>query len=271
MASMLGVGSGRSDWVPRRPAPPIVSESMLGEITTRLIGRPRASAVVGEQLDADAVATFVRLALEGESDDLIAEVDRHLQAGTPLEDLFVLLLAPAARIVGAGWETDQLDFIDVTMALWRMQETLREISARTPQVRSAFPAKFGLFSPMPGDQHSFGPAMVEECFARAGWGTELLIEPSNAELLAAIGASHCDLVALTVSCDCHIDALPSLITALRSLSLNPQLLVLLGGRVLAENPALVGRVGADGTASTATGALQLAEGLVEHTRALHSR
>ena len=186
-----------------------------------------------------------------------------------LEDLFVLLLAPAARVVGAGWDDDQLDFIDVTMALWRMQETLREIAGRTPQARRMFPGKFGLFSPVPGDQHSFGAAMVEECFARAGWGTELLIEPSNADLLAAIGGSHCDIVALTVSCDCHIEALPSLIAALRNLSLNPKLLVLLGGRVLAANPVLVRQLGADGTAATATAALQLAEGLVEHSRASH--
>lgn len=273
MASSVGLDSGpwRSDWFPRqRQGDAVVTESMLSDIATQL-ARPREARATDGQIDARAVATFVRLALEGETEDLVAEVDRHLRAGTPLEDLLVMLLAPAARIVGAGWDTDQLDFVDVTMALWRMQETLREISDRTPQARRGYPDRFALFAPMPGDQQGFGPALVEECFARAGWGTELLIDPSNADLLAAIGGSHCDLVALTVSCDCHIDALPSLVSAMRSLSPNPRLQVLLGGRVLTENPALAGRVGADGTAATATAALQLADGLVEHARALQPR
>jgi methanogenic corrinoid protein MtbC1 len=244
---------------------------MLTEITTRLIGRPAGAKTEADPVAANAVASFVRLALEGETEDLVAEIDRHLAGGIALEDLFVLLLAPAARIVGTGWETDELDFIDVTMALWRMQETLREVASRVPSARGTYQGRFALLSPMPGDQHSFGPAIVEECFARGGWDTELLIEPSNADLLAAIGASHCDLVALTVSCDCHIEALPSLVAALRSLSLNPEVKILLGGQVLVGNPLLARQVGADGTAATATGALKLAEGLVELAHAPHPR
>lgn len=186
--------------------------------------------------------------------------------------LFVDLLAPAARRLGEGWEADRLDFVEVTMALWRLQEALREVSARTPSIaRPTNANRFAVFSTVPGEQHSFGTSMVQECFARAGWGTELLLGASRADLFEAVGGTHCDLVGLTVNCDCHIETLSSLISAVRNVSQNPGLLVMIGGRVLVLNPSLAASAGADGTAATAIDAVRVAEDLVEASRALAER
>ena len=104
--------------------------------------------------------------------------------------------------------------------------------------------------------------MIDECFARAGWNTDLLIEPTRATLLARVASADFDLVGLTVSCDSHNGQLASLIVAVRNVSRNAHVRLLLGGRVLAEDPDLARRVGADGTAASALDALELAERLI---------
>ena len=215
-------------------------------------------SLIGEE----EIAAFAPLAVAMEAHDLLAEVDTYLLRGFSAEQVFVELLAPAARHLGAEWNADRLDFLDVTMGLWRLQEVLREVAARTcPGVAPAMFRRV-LFSPFPGDQHGFGAAMIDECFSRAGWNSDLLIEPTRPSLLAKIAAADYDLVGLTVSCDCHIGQLPSLIVAVRTVSSNPYVRVLLGGQVLIEDPDLARRVGADGTAATALDALDVAERLL---------
>jgi methanogenic corrinoid protein MtbC1 len=208
------------------------------------------------------IAAFAPLALSLEAHDLLTEVDTFLDRGFSAETIFVDLLAPAARKLGEEWTADRLDFLDVTMGLWRLQEVLREVAARTPPGMSPGSARRVLFSPLPGDQHGFGAAMIEECFTRAGWCCTLLVEPSRASLLAAIAGGEYDLVGLTVTCDCHIDPLASLIVAIRNVSRNSNVRVMLGGRLLNEDPDLARRAGADGTAVTALDALDVAEQLI---------
>ncbi|MFZ5705828.1 MAG: cobalamin B12-binding domain-containing protein [Pseudomonadota bacterium] len=57
-------------------------------------------------------------------------------------------------------------------------------------------------------------------------------------------------------------ALPSIIAALRNVSRNPGLCIMVGGRVFAADPDLAKQVGADGTARDAKHALKVAADLV---------
>ena len=153
------------------------------------------------------------------------------------------------------------------MALWRLQEALREIAARTPAiVGPAVSPRSALFTPMPGEQHSFGASMVTECFARAGWDAELLLDSDRTELVGRIAGQAFDLVGVTISCDRNIDRLRSLVSAFRNVSRNPQIRVMIGGRAATTNPEIAAYVGADGTAPTATAAVAVADRLVEMPR-----
>jgi len=67
---------------------------------------------------------------------------------------------------------------------------------------------------------------------------------------------------LSVSTDFQADSLASAILVLREASVNPAIVVMIGGPVLGAMPDVVERVGADGTASDAAGAVALAERLV---------
>ena len=186
----------------------------------------------------------------------------NLARGATVEALLVDLLAPAARRLGEYWEEDRCDFVDVTMGLWRLQEVVHELAARGP-VDRRHAAPRALFAAMPGDQHSFGAVVIEDVFARAGWATDRLGDTAMPELLDRAGEEWFDVIGLTVSCDSHTAALPSAIVALRNVSRNPRVVVMVGGRVFAENPRLASDVGADGTARDARSAVKMAQELID--------
>lgn len=210
---------------------------------------------------------FAELPLSLDVDELLLQVEAYIDRGVSIESVFTELLAPSARRMGQFWEDDTCDFVDVTMALWRLQEVMREIALRYPVYSdSAGDRRSALFAPMPGEQHCFGTLMVEEVFARAGWDTEALIEPQRSELLQSLAERTFDVVGLTVSNDCPSGDISSLIAAIRSVSKCRSIKVLIGGRVINANPGLVSLVGADGTAADARSALILADRIVAESK-----
>ena len=149
------------------------------------------------------------------------------------------------------------------MALWRLQEVVHEIAFRAQADRRvAAGGHRALFASMPGDQHNFGTVVVEELFHCNGWVTERVSEAETAELLRLVEADWFDMIGLTISCDCHIGGLASTIAALRNVSQNPFVCVMVGGRVIGARPELVEQVGADGSARDAKLALKVALDLV---------
>lgn len=284
-----GPGSGiRSK--PRRPvvdtsgAPPIRSISLgglvEGEIIPRLLlahceAHPDGDAIGNREFEPGAPGArfeigeaelFSTRPLHLEADELLTEVEAFLDRGVSVESIMVDLLAPSARRLGEMWEDDECDFVDVTMGLWRLQEVMREIALRSPSlVRFFSAAPSALFTPMPGDNHSFGALMIEEIFARSGWHSEVLFKPERQELLAIVAEQSLDLVGLTLSCDCPTGTVAELILAIRAVSPNSGTRVIIGGPRVNAHPGLVALVGADGTASDARSALALAQRLVTST------
>lgn len=259
------IGSGRDLG---RGAPSPLNSLIQEQIIPRLLmahstGMVRTRAPGVLSVDPADAARFSALPLDLEADELLDVVEGYITKGISVESVFVDLLAPSARRLGQFWEEDECDFLDVTMGLWRIQEVMRQIAVRHPPLGTGGPGmRSALFSPVPGDDHSLGALMIEEVFARHGWQTEALISPKRKELLQIIADRPFDVVGLTVSCDCPNGLLADLISAMRSVSRTPGVQVLIGGRMVNANPAIVEEVGADGTATDACGALALAETLV---------
>jgi methanogenic corrinoid protein MtbC1 len=230
--------------------------------------RPRGTRAV----TFEETARFAVLPLRLEAAALLEEVDGFLAKGVSVETICLDLLAPAARKLGEMWESDECDFLDVTMGLWRLQEVMREVAARAPAERcEALAPPTAVISPMPGDHHNFGALMMAEVFTRSGWRAEALIKPERRELLDRLARQSFDLIGLTLTRDCPSAAVENLIKAVRNVSANPAIIVLIGGRMVNQNPDIVKEVGADGTGVDALAALDLANNLVKNatSRALN--
>ena len=280
-AVLRGVISAPLEAVRRRGSvaspdqPDSVNAIIEGEIIPRLLmahastdAQPRSKR--SRTISADEASRFAVLPLRLEAASLLEEVDGFITKGASVETICLDLLAPAARRLGEMWEADECDFLDVTMGLWRLQEVMREVAARSPAVMGGVTLPYSaLFSPMPGDNHNFGTLMIEEVFARGGWRSEALVKPERRELLDRLARQPFDLIGLTLARDCPSTALGNLIKAMRNVSANPHIIVLVGGRMINENPGVAIEVGADGTGADALAALELANSLIKTAATRH--
>ncbi len=262
-------GDGSSD--PSMGAGKIV-ELIEGEIIPRLLMAHRRTAPAAETFTPVTavsdplkdIAALADLALDQEAIVLIRYCNELILRGLSVEALLVDYLAPAARLLGEKWTDDEIDFVAVTMALWRLQEVVHFVAASKPGAGIAAEThRRALFAPVPGDQHSFGTIIIDECFRRKGWDTICVTNPREPELATLLSANWVDVIGLTVSCDSHIGELPRLIGVLRAASRNPHVGVMVGGRAFIDNPGLAIRAGADATASDARSAVSCAEHMLE--------
>lgn len=273
-AGLRGVITAPLDAVRRRAAPhPDQADSVNTIIESEIIPRllmahsavpQRSRPRLLRSITSEEASRFALLPLRLEAASLLEEVDAFMAKGATVETICLDLLAPAARKLGEMWERDECDFLDVTMGLWRLQEVMREVAARAPVDFAGLALPYSaLFSPMPGDHHNFGTLMIEEVFARGGWRSEALVKPERRELLDRLARQPFDLLGLTLARDCPSAALGNLIKAVRNVSANPHIIVLVGGRMINENPGIAVEVGADGTGADALAALELANALVK--------
>jgi methanogenic corrinoid protein MtbC1 len=182
----------------------------------------------------------------------------------PVETVLVDLLAPAARELGLLWEDDRCDFLEVTMGVWRLQEIVHEIAGRrVTSLRAGRTPRRILLANMSGDQHGFALVLLEHLFELAGWETDRLSPDDGQDMTRCVAQDWYDVIGLTVSCDCHMGPLPSVIHALRSVSKNPRLRVMVGGGAFARSAVVAADVGADGFAADVRQAVTVAATLVE--------
>ncbi|MFM9852916.1 MAG: B12-binding domain-containing protein [Sphingomonadaceae bacterium] len=251
-------------------SPAMLASLIEGEIIPRLLMAhfQEADSAAERNPDKDTVtleeaAAFADLTLDCSAHQLVQHVDMFLMRGVDVETVLVELLTPAARHLGALWEDDRIDFVAVTMGLWRIQEVVHELAARSPgAVRSVGGDRRALFCVIPGDNHSLGATIVDECFRRRGWSTLCLPNTSEFELLGLVRERWFEIIGLTISCDQHIGGLPRLIQAIRAASRNPQAGIMVGGPIFVQNPEIALAVGADATAKDAHIAVDRAEQLV---------
>jgi methanogenic corrinoid protein MtbC1 len=222
--------------------------------------------VVGgaDRLCADDRHAFLECVLGPDEDAASLLVDELVRRGVSVEAVYLDLLAPTAVQLGELWDSDECDFLEVTIALGRLQRVLRELSGTF--VAAGVPesvAGRALLSNIPGEQHTLGIFMVAEFMLRDGWGVRVGTPASSAELVTLVQDEWFDVVGFSAACDARLLKLRHEIASVRRHSQNPNIVVLVGGRVFVENPELVARVGADGYAESAADAPRCARALVE--------
>lgn len=215
------------------------------------------------KFEAEQVDDFARRTITADPDDLVAEVDRLMDAGASHEDILLKLMAPAARRLGKLWDEDGCDFADVTIGLMKMHRVLERVNAEGPiGMGAGGVSPRVLLAPAPGEQHVFGVVMVGEFFTRAGWRVRCESTPEVAHIARAVSEDHYDVVGLSVSSDLNLRTLRAAIKLVRARSLNRDVFVLVGGNAFNEDLGLAKRVGADATATDGVRAVVTAQRLV---------
>lgn len=214
------------------------------------------------------VAALSALVLADNLSGATAFVEGLLRDGTAPDVLYLDLLAPTARRLGAFWQEDTCDFTQVTLGLVHLQHLLRVLgpafhAAATRRDRGVMGgSRQILLCPLPGQQHSFGLSMVAEFFRRAGWSVAFGLEGPAPDIAAVVRRDWFAVVGFSASCDEDLRRLPMAIRAVRQASCNKRVGILVGGPVFAEHPEYARDVGADASAADARQATLQAERLL---------
>lgn len=242
----------------------IIPRLMLAHKTHR---EQNQSHVTSKAMGQTAVVDLAHILLTHEVDDVELILRAYLNSGLRLDEIYVDLMAPAARHLGEMWENDTATFSDVTIGLGRMQTLLNRLSdsyRNEEEVRDDLAS--GLFVTPAGEMHSFGIRMVDELFRRAGWRT--LCEPNSRinDVLAMVGNESFHLLGIGITSEAQVPFVKELIRQVRKVSHNRHILVLVGGSYIVGRPDLAASIGADFSASDGREAIAIAETVIyEHT------
>ncbi len=268
----FGIRPGRTGFETglSRKHPPLVirgttfshlSRTVEVEIIPRLV-MAHGSAVqqiappnVAQGNQANEVTNLAELVLGAESHRAADLIQAYRDRGVPLETIYLDLLVPTARHLRHLWMNDDRDFADVTLALWRLQQLLRDFSpafCADGALRSA--GLRALLTPGPGEKHDighmmFGLVLAGEFFRRDGWDTWIEPDPASAAFIETIRTQWFDVVEFFAGGDKKLDDLASNIRMVRRESQNRNIGVMVCGPAFTERPELVLLVGGDAVVS----------------------
>jgi len=235
---------------------------------------PKLLQVAGSEHPGSTLAEqqsqlLAKTCLTSPSPEIESCVLNMVRQGLGLETVFLQTIPSAARLFHQWWAQDEIDFVAVTQASYRLQELVYKLSAEFvlsgPQC-GGLSNYAALLVNTPQSQHSLGLLILSQYFKRYGWqvvGDTTWREP---DMVIAVQSGSIDLLGLSVSDERQLGYLKKLIATLRKKSLNPGLLVMVGGPLLATHDHLAAWLGADFSCLQADQAQLMAIQSVEQVR-----
>ncbi len=254
-----------------RYRPPIGSDAIARSIRTQMLPHVGLalrsmsfppSPEAAEPAAPFEVQQFTLLILSADEVAAFAYVENLISRGMAIDLIFLNLLGPVARRLGEMWEDDTTDFANVTLGVSKLQRVMRHLGETSSSADDVQRIGSVLLTTVPGEQHSFGLAMVAEFFRQDGWDICTGPFSSPRELSSLVTDRWFDLIGFSLTSDRRIDELKRLIQDVRRLSRNRWVGVIIGGPILVNRPELANLLGADMSATDGAHAPQLARALL---------
>jgi len=245
-------------------------EAIEGELIPRLMMAHAAGATVGSMAPADVaraplravpsskalpvtlptrwpaedIIRFAEWASRSDASDMIEFVDNAIERGATLENVYLDLVAPTARLLGENWLSDRASFIDVHMGLLELHRLVSHYELTDFDMTESSGHNI-LLSATPGDQHTFGVLLVADFFRRAGWEVENDSGHTEDQIAIKVASSPYSCVGLSLYNEEHLVSMTRCIERLRDASLNEDILIVVGGEYFVGKSSPSAIVGAD--------------------------
>jgi MerR family transcriptional regulator, light-induced transcriptional regulator len=230
----------------------IIPRLLMGHRVEERTDPPR---VRGRFTDIDR-ASFLSEALELSAPQLSAKLREMMMWGHDLDSVLLDLMAPVARMLGEMWERDSITFIDVTLAVQKMQQVLRDICQ---SVTSDAHGPHALLLPAPGESHSFGLVIVSELFRKRGWYVAGGLPVAQRVLVNMVNTQPYAVVGFSLSNHALLGDLKAAIKAVRKSSTYREVLVIVGGSAFDGKTHLAAEIGADAAFADAAEVIEFAD------------
>jgi len=234
-------------------------------LVSKQIGKPHLTLVSSSKAmpSKKEIETFTELCVSESSKDAQSFVDDFLDTGLSTEDIFLGLLTPAAKYLGSQWDDDRMDFSQVNLGLVRLHSIANEIrrTSKSGQLVKG-KAKNVMIASAPGSMHMLGTTIVADFFRKEDWQVVVAISSSANELVKTVSNEWFDVLGLSLSIDQQLTGLADLIDQFKSLSLNPRMVVMLGGPIFSTKKLDANDFGAHGICDNAKHAVGLAVSLL---------
>jgi methanogenic corrinoid protein MtbC1 len=159
-------------------------------------------------------------------------VDTLISQGFTQERIFLNLITPAARHLGALWDKDLCSFTDVTCGLAIMHHVIYRLGYEfrdSPHVQGANTSV--MMCCAPGSMHLLGVSIVGDLFRREGASVVIDVSSTEQELVRAVANEWFDVIGISVAIESQLPGLKLLVQTLKKNSGNPNVKVLLGGPI----------------------------------------
>jgi hypothetical protein len=220
-----------------------ISESQNTKMKYELGGGPRlvGGTTFAQQtaLDRNQVKLLSQAAIKS-MEETRKILTKWRRQGHFLADIYIHGIAESARDIGAMWLSDELDFVNISIAFSRLHSALHELSKEFLAEGNAEPnGRHLLLMTEPGSHHGLGIFMLSEFFRHAGWRVTLAVPNDITDFKRVFLSDWFDAVVLSISTDRHIDSVAKAVIELRPATVNQELNIYIGGPMALLSPDLL--------------------------------
>ncbi|NCA76906.1 MAG: cobalamin-binding protein [Alphaproteobacteria bacterium] len=207
-------------------------------------------------------ARYLESLLIGDRNTALELVLNAVKQGMKVRDVYLNVFQPVQYEIGRLWQNNR---ISVAQEHFCTAATQLVMSQLYPYLFTGEKKNKKMITTcVPGELHEMGARMVTDFFEMSGWDTYYLgANMPIAGVIRFIGEIKPKIIAISATMTFHLTAVEEMIRAIRSSPSTPtDMKILVGGYPFRVAPELWRQIGADGFASGAQDAVDIAEKLI---------
>lgn len=202
--------------------------------------------------------------LTGDGPGARSVLQKAIQEGATLPEIFVELIQPALYEIGRRWEDGRISAAQEHLASALVSRLLAGLDDSGPSGSD----RVAVVTTAPTETHEFGAWMVADILRNEGWTVHFLGSQLPAEeTVRFLRSVQPRLLAVSVTLEIHLPSLRDLVEALRADTEVGQVPVLVGGQAFGHGDRVWRTTGADGRADDVNGVAEEAERLATSMQA----
>lgn len=246
----------------REQMPPPVAAAAVTMIEGALAGLPAMPSTTGCLLDPgqrlfSLAHEYMQLLLGGCRGAAARLVLDAAERGEPVRELYLQVFQGALREIGRLWQMNEINVAQEHFCSAATEMAMSQLLARAVAVEPC--GHSVVVACVSEEQHALGARMIADFFDMAGWDTYFCgANTPHAGIVQTVAERSPDVLAVSATMGYHVHAVQELIEEIRADSRCAQVAVMVGGHPFGIDPTLWQKVGANGTADDADGAVTLA-------------